>query len=188
MTSAMLHAQPPFVAGFEREGTEKFAGAVLVSELGCTACHPSGQNAFAAKPGPDLSTVGARVNGAHLRRFLASPSGCTTLVWGQPLMGRRPDDSPNEKLEPLPVAWVKRWQTSDGKTARVFHSTMGSATDLKSAGLRRLIINAAYWGMGIESSISATRSVDLVDDYQPLGSGFNYETLGVKPRPVSHYR
>ena len=49
-----------------------------------------------------------------------------------------------------------------GKSARVFQSTMGSAHDLQSAGLRRLIINAAYWGMGMESAISPTRSVDIV--------------------------
>jgi mono/diheme cytochrome c family protein len=70
-----VHAAPPFVAGLERAGTEPFAGAVLVSELGCTSCHASEQQVFAAKPGPDLSAVGARVNAAHLRRFLASPSG-----------------------------------------------------------------------------------------------------------------
>lgn len=116
------------------------------------------------------------------------PAGCTALVWGQPLMGRQPDDPPNEKLEPLPVAWVKHWQTSGGKQARVFHSTMGSATDLKSVGLRRLIINAGYWGMGMESAITATRSVDIVGDYQPLGSGFNYKQLGVVPKPVSAYK
>jgi hypothetical protein len=116
------------------------------------------------------------------------PTNCTALVWGQPLMGRQPTDPPNEKLEPLPVAWVKTWETSSGKSARVFHTTMGSGTDLKNAGLRRLIINAAYWGIGLESAISATRSVGIVGDYQPLGSGFNYEKLGVKPRPVSYYR
>lgn len=116
------------------------------------------------------------------------PAGCTALVWGQPLMGRRPDDPPNKGLEPLPVAWVKHWQTGDGKTARVFHSTMGSASDLKSAGLRRLIINAAYWGMGMESAISATRSVEIVGEYNPLGSGFDYEQIGVVPKPVSAYK
>ena len=116
------------------------------------------------------------------------PVGCTALVWGQPLMGRQPDDPPNEKLEPLPVAWVKPWETSTGKFARVFHSTMGSGTDFKSAGLRRLVINAAYWCMGMEASITANRSVDIIGDYQPLGSGFNYEKLGVKPHPASHYR
>jgi hypothetical protein len=116
------------------------------------------------------------------------PEDCTALVWGQPLMGRKRDDLPNEKLEPLPVAWVKPWQTSSGKTARVFHCTMGSGSDLKSPGLRRLVINAAYWGIGMEASISATRSVDIVGRYQPLESGFNYEELGVKPQPVSFYR
>lgn len=116
------------------------------------------------------------------------PEGCTALVWGQPLTGRKHDDPPNTKLEPLPVAWIKNWQTSTGKTARVFHSTMGSGTDLQSAGLRRLIINAAYWSLEMESAISATRSVDIIDDYQPLESGFNYPQLGVKPQPVSAYK
>jgi hypothetical protein len=118
----------------------------------------------------------------------ALPADCTALVWGQPLMGRHHDDAPNPKLEPLPVAWVKPWQTSTGKSARVFHSTMGSGTDLQSAGLRRLIINAAYWCLAMESAITATRSVDIVGDYQPLPSGFNYLKLGVKPQPVSAYQ
>ncbi|MEQ2005533.1 MAG: ThuA domain-containing protein [Limisphaerales bacterium] len=118
----------------------------------------------------------------------ALPADCTALVWGQPLMGRNHDDPPNPKLEPLPVAWVKHWQTSTGKNARVFHSTMGSGTDLQSAGLRRLIINAAYWGMGMEPTITATRSVDIVGDYKPLASGFNYFKLGVQPKPVSAYK
>ena len=116
------------------------------------------------------------------------PAGCTALVWGQPLMGRKHDDAPNPELEPLPVAWFKNWQTSEGKSARVFQSTMGSGTDLQSAGLRRLIINAAYWGMGMESAITASRSVDIVGTYKPLESGFNYEELGIKPQPVSAYK
>lgn len=62
-----------------------------------------------------------------------------------------------------------------GKKARVFQSTIGSAHDLQFAGLRRLIINAAYWGMGMESAISPTGSVDIVGTYQPLESGFNYK-------------
>ncbi|MBM3847349.1 MAG: ThuA domain-containing protein, partial [Verrucomicrobia bacterium] len=63
------------------------------------------------------------------------PTNCTALVWGRALLGRKHDDPPNPKLEPLPVAWFKNWQTSDGKQARVFHTTMGSAHDLQSAGL-----------------------------------------------------
>ncbi|MFN0074934.1 MAG: hypothetical protein ACKVY0_00515 [Prosthecobacter sp.] len=116
------------------------------------------------------------------------PADCTALVWGQPLMGRKHDDPPNPKLEPLPVAWFKNWQTSSGKSARVFHSTMGSGRDLENAGLRRLIINAAYWSMGMEAAITPASSVDIVGSYQPLESGFNYKALGVMPKPVSAYK
>lgn len=116
------------------------------------------------------------------------PAGCTALVWGQPLMGRQPNDPPNPKLEPLPVAWFKHWQTSEGKQARVFQSTMGSGTDLENPGLRRLIINAVYWGLGLESAITPTRSVAIVGTYQPLKSGFNYPAIGVVPKPVSAYK
>ena len=70
------------------------------------------------------------------------PEGCVPLVMGQPLMSRSHDDPPNEDLIPLPVAWVKTWTGNLGETARVFHSTMGSAKDFESAGLRRLLFNA----------------------------------------------
>ncbi len=116
------------------------------------------------------------------------PEGCTALVWGQPLMGRKQDDPPNEKLEPLPVAWIKDWETSAGRKARVFHSTMGSGTDLKNPGLRRMVVNAVYWGMGLEASISATSSVEIVGKYEPLDSGFNYKKIGLEPKPVEAYR
>jgi hypothetical protein len=65
---------------------------------------------------------------------------------------------------------------------------MGSAHDLQSAGLRRLIINAVYWGLGMESEITPNRSVNIVGTYQPHESGFNYQELGVVPKPVSAYR
>jgi hypothetical protein len=65
---------------------------------------------------------------------------------------------------------------------------MGSGTDLESAGLRRLIINAAYWCMEMESSITAERSVEIVGTYKPLESGFDYKELGVEPKPVSAYK
>ena len=103
-------------------------------------------------------------------------------------MGRQHDDPPNPKKEPLPVAWFKSWQTSEGKIARVFHTTMGSGTDLESAGLRRMIINAAYWGMGLEAAISPTRSVEIIGEYKPLETGFNYRELGVVPKPPAAYK
>jgi hypothetical protein len=116
------------------------------------------------------------------------PEGCTALVMGQPLMGRNHDDEPNTQLEPLPVAWYKYWQTSSGKMARVFHTTMGSGHDLQSAGLRRLIINSVYWGLEMEAAINPTSIVDLVGSYEPLKSGFKYAEIGVVPKPPSAYK
>ncbi len=116
------------------------------------------------------------------------PEGCTALVYGQPLIGREHGGESNPKKEALPVAWFKTWQTSKKQTARVFQSTMGSGKDLESAGLRRLVINASYWGMGMEDKISATSSVEYVGSYKPLVSGFNYEKLGVVPKMPEEYR
>ena len=47
---------------------------------------------------------------------------------------------------------------------------MGSAKDYQSAGLRRLTVNAAYWGLGLEKHINSQSSVDYVDEYKPLAS------------------
>ena len=86
------------------------------------------------------------------------------------------------------MAWFKHWQTRNGRRARVFQSTMGSAQDLECADLRRMIVNAVYWGMGLESAIDPRCSVAIVGSYRPLEAGFNYEELGVVPKPVSAYR
>ena len=116
------------------------------------------------------------------------PAQCQPLVYGQPLLGRNHDDGVNKEKEPLPVAWTKTWTGSAGKTARVFHVTMGSAKDYQSAGLRRLTINAAYWCLQMERRISAASSVEYVGEYKPLASGFQYDKLGVVPKKPAAYR
>ena len=86
------------------------------------------------------------------------------------------------------MAWFKNWETGEGKKARIFQSTMGSGTDLQNPGLRRLIINAAYWCMGMEAAIAPARSVEFVGAYAPLESGFDYKKIGVVAKPVSAYK
>ena len=75
-TSPLVGANSPFIPGVARtaNSTPQISGAVLLTELGCVACHSSGNAALAPKPGPDLSAVGARVAGGHLRKFIAAPS------------------------------------------------------------------------------------------------------------------
>lgn len=123
----------------------------------------------------------------HNERF-PFPEDCTALVLGQPLVNLEPTAEPNTSKEPLPVAWTKTWTGNGGKPSRVFHFTMGSGEDFANAGVRRITVNAVYWGLAMESAISADSSVDIIGDYQPLKPGFNYEKLGVKPHPPAYYR
>ncbi len=116
------------------------------------------------------------------------PPSCTALVMGQPLIGRERGGENNPNKEPLPVAWIKDWKTSSGKNARVFNTTMGSAQDFECPNMRRMVVNAAYWCMGIEDKISTDRSVEYVDPYKPLSSGFAYEKFGVVPQKPQAYR
>ncbi|MEC8252114.1 MAG: ThuA domain-containing protein [Planctomycetota bacterium] len=118
----------------------------------------------------------------------ALPATCTPLLLGQPLQTLEKDAAPNDKKPPLPIAWTNSWTGNLGKTARVFHVTMGSARDYQSAGLRRLTLNAALWCLELEEKITADLNVEIVGDYEPLKGGFNYEKLGVKPRPVHYYK
>ena len=113
---------------------------------------------------------------------------CTALVMGQPLVDLSRDAEPNKKKQPLPISWVKPWVGNKGLTSRVFNLTMGSAKDFENEGVRRLTINAVYWGMGLEDSIDANRSVEIVGPYKPLRSGFNYEKFGVQPHKPAFYK
>lgn len=106
------------------------------------------------------------------------------LVLGQVLEGMKPGDKPlaGPKNEPMmPVAWTKSYQGKDGAKGRVFTTTMGAAIDLESEGLRRLLVNAAYWCVGMEDKIPAKAKVDLVGEYQPHKFGFNGYQKGVEP-------
>jgi trehalose utilization protein len=115
---------------------------------------------------------------------LPLPGDSTPLVLGQVLVGMKPEDKALEgkKNDPMmPVAWTKSWSPAEGKKARVFTTTMGSSTDLSSEGLRRLVVNASYWGLGMEDKIADRAKVDIVGDYAPTPFGFNKSKKGVKP-------
>ena len=88
----------------------------------------------------------------------------------------KPSDKPvgRAKNDPMmPVAWTKTYKGAGGQVGRVFTTTMGSAKDFQSEGLRRLVVNAAYWCVGLEAKIPAKANVDLVGEYHalPIGGG-----------------
>jgi type 1 glutamine amidotransferase len=115
---------------------------------------------------------------------LPLPGDSQPLLLGQVLVGMQPDDAPvaGKQNEPMmPVAWVKSFTPAGGKTARVFNTTMGASQDLQSEGVRRLLVNACYWAVGLEDKIRADATVDLVGKFEPLPFKFNGFQTGVMP-------
>jgi len=124
----------------------------------------------------------------------APPADATILVRGQVLKGMKPDDPPadyrkktakgveqgiNDPMQP--VVWLREYKNPSGKVNRIVTTTMGSATDLQSEGLRRLLVNAAYWATGLESQIPKKADVAYVGEFKPTKYDFNGYKKGVKP-------
>ncbi len=106
------------------------------------------------------------------------------LAWGQVLKGMNPNDDPVEgaKNRPMmPMAWTRTYRSAKDQVGRVFMTTMGAATDLESEGLRRMLVNGAYWCVGMEDKIPVRTQVELVGEFNPLPFGFKKFKRGVRP-------
>ncbi len=109
------------------------------------------------------------------------------LVHGQVLEGMKPTDRPvsGPKNDPLmPLAWTRSFTGSRGRASRIFCTTMGAAVDLQNEGFRRLLVNACYWGLGLEDRIPPRTDVDIVGTYNPLNFGFGKHRTGIKPSDI----
>jgi hypothetical protein len=112
------------------------------------------------------------------------PADAQVLVWGQVLAGMKPDDPPvtGPKNDPLmPLIWVREYKGDAGRTSKIVATTAGAAVDLQNEGLRRLLVNACYWTLGLEKKIPAKAEVDYVGEYKPSYFGFGGGKKGVKP-------
>jgi type 1 glutamine amidotransferase len=115
---------------------------------------------------------------------LPLPGDSRPVLLGQVLTGMSPTDKPvegkpNEPL--LPVAWTKTYHGAKDNYGRVFTTTMGSGKDFECEGLRRLIVNASYWCLGMEGKIPEKSNVDLVGEYHALPFGTNKFRKDIKP-------
>jgi type 1 glutamine amidotransferase len=112
------------------------------------------------------------------------PANAQVLVWGQVLENMKPTDPPvaGAKNHPMmPLIWVRNYTGDTGKTSRVICSTIGAAVDGQCEDLRRLFVNACYWGMGLEDQIPARANVEYVGGYKPSYFGFGKFVPGVRP-------
>lgn len=106
---------------------------------------------------------------------------CDTLVMGEVTEGKTPEGKPQKGKVHMPLVWIKTYTGTGGKASRVLTTTMGHSFDLKSEDLRRLLINACFWGMGLEDKIPAKANVDYVGEYIPSKIGYGKCKKGLKP-------
>lgn len=110
---------------------------------------------------------------------LPLPKNSHVVFHGQILSGMQPADAPvtDDRNDPLmPIGWTREYQG-----ARVFTSTMGAATDFLSPGVRRMIVNATYWCVGLEDKIEPDLNISLVGDFEPTRFGFGGYIKGKRP-------
>lgn len=103
------------------------------------------------------------------------PADATVLLEGSVRAGMEPTAPAVEgpKNSPrMPIVWTRARRVGPWKTQRVVCSTIGASTDMESAGLRRLLVNACYWAVGLEARIPAASDVRTVGEFAPTAFGF----------------
>jgi hypothetical protein len=108
----------------------------------------------------------------------------TVLALAQPLNGMTPDSPSAPDKAPCPGAWIREYKGDNGQRGRVFTSTYGASEDLRNDGYRRMLVNACFWGMGLEAAIQPDLRIDFVGPYQPTTFRFNGHRPHVKPHDL----
>ncbi len=106
------------------------------------------------------------------------------LVHGAVLTGMNEGDEPvkgNLNDPMMPVAWLNEFNNESGTTNKIMCTTMGASVDLKNEGLRRLIVNSAFFLVGLEDRIRDDLNVSPVGEYEPTLFGFGSWVQGVRP-------
>lgn len=126
----------------------------------------------------------------------APPADAHVLMRGEVVEGMTPGDpaaTGSKKTAPgatqgindpmMPIAWTRLHKNESGKINRVFTSTMGAATDMLDEGMRRLIVNACFWGLNM--SVPPKSKVDPVGVFKPSSFGFNAFRKGMRPADLT---
>jgi hypothetical protein len=125
------------------------------------------------------------------------PADAKVLLRGEVVAGMDRDDPPasyekrrasdgqsqgvNDPM--MPIAWTREFTNAGGGTNRVFCTTMGAATDLLCEDLRRLVVNAVYWGLDLE--VPAHAAVELVGPFEATAYGFGDFRRGLQPADLA---
>ncbi len=121
------------------------------------------------------------------------PEDARVLLRGAVLKGMGHDDPPADYMKKrstdkqeqgvndpmMAVAWTRVVKNDAGTENKIFCTTLGAATDLQSEDLRRLVVNAVFWGLGME--VPEKANVEYVDPFHPSKYGFKSFRTGIKP-------
>lgn len=107
--------------------------------------------------------------------------GAQVLLYGKSTRGMTADAPDNEEKEILPIAWTREYQVPGGQKGNAFTTTMGASVDFLSEDLRRLLVNACFWAVGLESEIPERADVDYITPYNPTMFGFDSFQRGKRP-------
>ena len=85
---------------------------------------------------------------------------------------------------PQPAAWVRTYRSKSGQEGRVFCCTQGASEDILSEGVRRMIVNATLWCMGMEDEIKPDADVSFVGPYNPTTFSFKPSIKDARPADI----
>lgn len=109
------------------------------------------------------------------------PDNAEVLLWGQVTAGMTPQSELTYKKSIMPLAWIREYTNENGKKNRIFASTLGTALEFGREDMRRLIVNASYWALGMEEQITPDLNVTIPGTYKPTMFGFGKHQKGKKP-------
>lgn len=108
------------------------------------------------------------------------PSDAEVLVYGQSTAGMNDQAPLIWEKSIMPIAWTKPYQLEGGKPGMAFASTMGASLDFQRADLRRLVLNASFWLLGLGDAVTTELNVDYVGGYSPTAFGFDTFRKGMR--------
>ncbi|MEM7009934.1 MAG: ThuA domain-containing protein [Verrucomicrobiota bacterium] len=92
---------------------------------------------------------------------------CEVLSMAQPLVDIYPGSEKLTEKGPQPAAWTRSYSYEGGPEGKVFTTIYGGSPDIVNRGFRRMLINAVFWGVGLEDKIDGTANVNFVGPYTP---------------------
>lgn len=102
------------------------------------------------------------------------------MLMGQPLAEWSEGSEPVDKKPPAPIAWTKSYTGANGKAARVFTTTMGHADAFRVGDFRRMLVNAVYWCLQMEDTITPRMDIAMTGEFDPGPAGKQGLKLGLK--------